>query len=131
MPQSQREDKRCEIRKTDFLNIMRKLSQIAIARIGILLGATALILFLLPHSDRQSYTYELNQPWKYPLLTADFDMPILRDSASANVLRDSIDANFIPFVARDADVETASLTRFSNTVSGRAKHSDITDLQKL
>ncbi len=131
MPQSQREDKRCEIRKTDFLNIMRKLSQIAIARIGILLGATALILFLLPHSDRQSYTYELNQPWKYPLLTADFDMPILRDSASANVLRDSIDANFIPFVARDADVETASLTRFSNTVSGRAKHSDITDIQKL
>ncbi len=131
MPQSQRENQRCEIRKTDFLNVMRKLSQIAIARIGILLGATALILFLLPHSDRQSYTYELNQPWKYPLLTADFDMPILRDSASANVLRDSIDANFIPFVERDAEVEKSSLSRFTNTVSGRANHSDVADLQKL
>ena len=78
----------------------KKISQIALARIGILLGATAIILFLLPHADRQSYSYELSQPWKYPLLTADFDMPILRDSATANALRDSIDANFVPFVER-------------------------------
>lgn len=110
---------------------MKKLSQLAIARLGILLGATAIILFLLPHSDRQSYSYELNQPWKYPLLTADFDMPILRDSATANALRDSIDTNFIPFVERDANAEKSSLTRFANTTSGRASAAEISSLQRL
>lgn len=111
--------------------MFKKLSQISLARLGILLGATAITLLLLPHSDRQSYTYELNQPWKYPLLTADFDMPILRDSATANALRDSIDTNFIPFVERNATVEKASLTRFANTTSGRASATEISALEKL
>jgi len=110
---------------------MKRISKLAIARLGILFGATAIILLLLPHADRQSYSYELNQPWKYPLLTADFDMPILRDSATANALRDSIDANFIPFVERDAEVEKASLTRFTNTASGRAPSAEIAGLEKL
>ena len=110
---------------------MKRFSQISLARLGILLGATAIILLLLPHSDRQSYSYELNQPWKYPLLTADFDMPILRDSATATILRDSIDANFIPFVERNEKVESASLTRFANTTAGRASAADIYTLKGL
>lgn len=109
----------------------KKISQIALARIGILLGATAIILFLLPHADRQSYSYELSQPWKYPLLTADFDMPILRDSATANALRDSIDANFVPFVERDASAEKAALTRFGNTSAGKASQEETSTLQRL
>lgn len=109
----------------------KKISQIALARIGILLGATAIILFLLPHADRQSYSYELSQPWKYPLLTADFDMPILRDSATANALRDSIDANFVPFVERDASAEKAALTRFGNSSAGKASPEETATLQRL
>lgn len=110
---------------------MKKLSKIAIARLGLLLGATTIILLLLPHADRQSYSYELNQPWKYPLLTADFDMPILRDSATANTLRDSIDRDFIPFVMRDTEVEKAALTRFGNTVAGRTSPAERAALEQL
>lgn len=110
---------------------MKRISQSAIARFGILLGATAIILFLLPHADRQSYSYELNQPWKYPLLTADFDTPILRDSATANSLRDSIDANFIPFIERDASSEKKALTRFANTSADKASPAEISALQGL
>ena len=72
--------------------------------LGLVAAAITLILLLLPHDDRQSYNYELNQPWRYQLLTADFDMPILRDSASARLMRDSIDRAFVPFVRRDASV---------------------------
>lgn len=110
---------------------MKKLSQLTIARLGLLLGATAIILFLLPHADRQSYSYELNQPWKYPLLTADFDTPILRDSATANAMRDSIDANFIPFVERDASAEKASVTRFANSMAGIASPAETSQLRNL
>lgn len=110
---------------------MRKISKLTLARTGLLIAATVIILLLLPHADRQSYSYELNQPWRYPLLTAEFDTPILRDSVSANQLRDSIDANFIPFVKRDTDVEPSSISRFSNTVDGVGTQAEISILSAL
>lgn len=87
--------------------------------IGLVAAAVAIILLLLPHDDRQSYNYELNQPWRYQLLTADFDMPILRDSSSARQMRDSIDRAFIPFVRRDANVAETNLTRFRKAISAK------------
>lgn len=86
----------------------------------VLLGVamTAIILLLLPFSDRQSFTYELNQPWRYALLTADFDMPIMRDSTSIRVLRDSVDARFVPFVTHDREIGIKNVDRFSVAVRG-------------
>lgn len=80
-------------------------------RIGLALAAIAVILTLLPRADHQSFTYEVNQPWRYPLLTADFDTPILRDSASARRMRDSIDREFVPFVKRLPEVGPANIER--------------------
>lgn len=99
---------------------MINISRLTMARAGLLLAATAIILLLLPHADKQSYSYELNQPWKYPLLTAEFDTPIMRDSTTARQLRDSINAHFVPFVQRDADVAPSSVSRFVNTIKGKA-----------
>lgn len=83
---------------------------------GMLAGAVALIMLLLPHDDKQSYNYELNQPWRYQLLTADFDMPILRDSASARLMRDSIDKAFVPFVRRDAEAMSDNVEKFKKAI---------------
>ena len=30
----------------------------------LLLAATAIVLLVVPRADHQSYSYELNQPWK-------------------------------------------------------------------
>ncbi len=81
---------------------------------------TAIILLLLPYADQQSFTYELNQPWRYALLTADFDMPIMRDSASARMLRDSVDARFVPFVVHDREISKRNIERFSTSLRGLA-----------
>lgn len=89
------------------------------SHLGLVVAAIAVILLLLPHDDRQSYNYELNQPWRYQLLTADFDMPILRDSASAKLMRDSIDRVFIPFVSRNENVATQNIKRFSRAIEGK------------
>ncbi len=107
------------------------MNKLSLTRMGLLLGATAVILFLLPHADRQSYSYELNQPWKYPLLTADFDTPILRDSATAKQLRDSIDANFVPFVKRNTEIAQTALTRFSNATKSLDVPVQVTVLEKI
>lgn len=85
-------------------------------RFGLLAAAIALILAVMPGADHQSYNYELNQPWKYPLLTAEFDTPILRDSTSAREMRDSINANFIPFVKKTEAVGQTNVDRLSNAL---------------
>ncbi len=100
-------------------------------RIALLLGATVLILLILPRADHQRYSYELNQPWRYPLLTADFDMPILRDSASVRMLRDSIDKAYVPIVKRNRQLETQNLTRFSKAISQLVPPADARRLETL
>ena len=99
------------------MNFKKIFSQKLGIKIGLMLAATAVILLVLPKADHQSYTYEENQPWKYPLLTAEFDIPILRDSASANAMRDSINANFIPFVKRDNKISSDNIERLRIALS--------------
>lgn len=88
-------------------------------RTGLALAMAAIVVLIMPHADHQSFSYEVNQPWHYPLLTAAFDMPILRDSASAARLKDSIDTNFVPFVKRDNRVAQENMARFSNLIQER------------
>lgn len=99
--------------------------------IGMVVAAIAAILLLMPHDDRQSYNYELNQPWRYQLLTADFDMPILRDSSSARLMRDSIDRAFVPFVRRDAAISENNLARFRKAAAQKIPQARVNHLSNL
>lgn len=97
--------------------LSRIFSNLNLLRFGLAASAIAIILLVLPHSYNQGFSYELNQPWKYPLLTADFDIPILRDSMSIRVMRDSIDRTFVPFVKRDSKVEKENVDRFNSLIA--------------
>lgn len=106
-------------------------SQLNLLRFGLAITSVAVILLILPRADHQSFSYELNQPWKYPLLTADFDMPILRDSASVRLMRDSIDRVFVPFVKRNTTTEAANLEKFGHLIDHYATPSQKTVLVGL
>lgn len=104
---------------------MKKIfSKLNILRALLMIAATAIVLALVPRADHQSYTYELNQPWKYPLLTADFDTPILRDSTSARQIKDSIEANFMPFAKVVPDVEANNIDLFSRHIAAVVSPTD-------
>ena len=60
-------------------------------RILLALVMTGVVIALIPHADRTSFSYEKDQPWKYALLTAPFDIPVMRDSVSLLQVRDSIE----------------------------------------
>lgn len=94
-------------------------------------GAVVLLVLIAPRADRQSFSYELNQPWRYPLLTADFDTPIMRDSASARELRDSIDATFIPFARRNEEMGRKMALRLSKHLESTTSGADISQLTRL
>ncbi|MCH5218198.1 MAG: HDIG domain-containing protein [Muribaculaceae bacterium] len=101
------------------------------ARYGLLMAAVAVILLVMPRADHQSYSFELNQPWKYPLLTAEFDMPVLRDSTAAREMRDSINANFIPFVKRRDDVAERNEKRLHAALADSVPAADVALLSRL
>ena len=110
---------------------MKSSFRTSLYRILLLVGATAILLLLLPKADHQSYSFEQGQPWKYPLLTADFDMPIMRDSASATRMRDSIDQNFIPFVKRDNGAAKGAVERFRTGMQGKVSPTELNILSSL
>lgn len=97
----------------------------------LLIAATGIIFALVPRADHQSYNYELNQPWKYPLLTADFDTPILRDSTSARQIKDSVEANFIPFAKILPDVAKNNVDLFQRHIASEVSPSDAATLTNL
>lgn len=113
---------------TDNQHIWNRLS---IIRVFLAAVSVAVILFFLPRADLQGFSFEENQPWRYPLLTADFDTPILRDSASARRMRDSIDRVFIPFVRRLPDVGNNNMQRFSQLIAGQATATEQVLLKSL
>lgn len=104
---------------------IRKISKLHFIRLGLLLGAAAVIMAVVPRSSHESFTYEVNQPWKYRLLTAEFDIPIYRDAQGAARLRDSINRNFLPFVIRHDNVENEQVARFRNLMQGHLTSSEI------
>ncbi|MDE7096955.1 MAG: hypothetical protein K2O47_05635, partial [Muribaculaceae bacterium] len=95
------------------MNAKDFISNASILKISVALTASVLVLLLMMKSAHQNFSYELNQPWRYPLLTAEFDTPVMRDSVSAQLMRDSIDKAFIPFVIRDRMIAARSVDRFT------------------
>ncbi|MDE7420287.1 MAG: HDIG domain-containing protein [Muribaculaceae bacterium] len=106
------------------------ISNATILKIAVALTASVIVLLLIMKSDHQNFSYELNQPWRYPLLTAEFDTPVMRDSVSAQLMRDSIDKAFIPFVIRDYRVAARSVDRFVKIIGNYVSASEAAFLGK-
>lgn len=103
----------------------------ALARFGLFAAAIAIMLFILPRADHTSYNYELNQPWKYPLLTAEYDLRVYPDSAASMVIRDSIDAQFVPFVKHLNKVQAENVAQLTKELKDSLPKEDIAELNNL
>ena len=85
-------------------------------RFGLFAAAIAVILLILPRDDHQTFTYSVDQPWKYPLLTAEFDVKVYPDSVASVAIRDSIDNNFVPFVKHLIQSPAENISEFRKAV---------------
>lgn len=75
-----------------------KKNKTALPRLLLLLACVAIIVLALPRGGKQALSYEQGQPWRYPLLTAPFDIPVYLDSLTIREATDSVKRNFAPFV---------------------------------
>ena len=73
-------------------------------RIGITLAAIAIIVYFLPREQSYSYQFELNHPWKYGQLIADFDFPIYKNEQTVKQEQDSVMKQFHPYFTKDGQV---------------------------
>ncbi len=107
------------------------IKRIDLIRTLLLVGAVALILFVLPREDHQSYSYQAGQPWRYQLLTAEVSFPVFPDSTTSRRIRDSIERSFIPFVRLDEDLSEQNIERFRKAVEGIASPQETSFLTGL
>ena len=98
-------------------------------RVLLFIVVVAAIVYFLPRSGENHYTYEEGRPWSYALLTAPFDIPVHLDSVSAAKLKDSIDANFEPVYMRDLTLEKTIISDYITRLNA-AKDLGITPAQK-
>lgn len=98
---------------------MKKIfSKTNIIRTLLFAGTILAILFSLPQTDHHSYSYEKNHPWKYPLLTAPFDIPVMPDSATIKQMKDSIDDRFVSFVIIDKEIARTNIDAYHKNMQG-------------
>lgn len=88
-----------------------------IIRSLLFIGATIIIVWLLPRKEGNSYQYEMGKPWTYSLLTAPSDLPIYLDTIRAQYMRDSITRNFVPVYARDVTKEKSTVSAYAARVN--------------
>lgn len=79
---------------------------------------TAIVIaYFVPGGDGRRFTYEVNRPWAYSLLTAPFDIPVHLDSVRAREVCDSLEASFEPVFRRDNEAAHTAVSLFSTRLN--------------
>lgn len=95
----------------------RKLSiKSRLLRIGLVAACIALVALLLPREHKLSYELNLNKPWIYGQIIADYDFPIYKNEEGLLRERDSVKLLFQPYFSIDTKVGKTQMTHFANDV---------------
>lgn len=106
------------------------LSNSITVKVLLFLASAAIILYFYPKEAVNSYTYEVNRPWTYSLLTAPFDIPIHLDSVSRQHVRDSLDRRFEPVFVRDIEVEKTVVSEYASLLNRMAPRLQLTPTER-
>lgn len=89
--------------------------------IFISVATTVIILFFMPRSSGFHYNYEVNEPWPYSPLIANYQFAISKDSNLVKHERDSVLRSFQPYF----DVDNEAATNAAKLLQGTKVKSDI------
>lgn len=84
-------------------------------RLTIMVLVIAPIVWMLPRETKFKYSFELGSPWKYGLLTAEYDFPIYKDKDRMDNERDSILRKFHPYYNFSENVGKSQLANFNDS----------------
>ena len=83
-----------------------------LVRVLLVVVTVALIVWALPHNERQRYKYDVGKPWMYGSFIAKFDFPVYKTDATIKAQEDSLLETFQPYYNYDKTVEAKMVQRF-------------------
>lgn len=96
------------------VNTKNKISWFVYRVIIMVLVITPIVL-MLPRETKFKYSFELGSPWKYGLLTAEYDFPIYKNSDRLDIERDSVLKTFRPYYIMADEVGKDKIRIFNDS----------------
>lgn len=112
------------MRITDRINNTDHYWRNFMLRLLLIVGSTLLIVFFLPRSEGDKYTYEVGEPWHYGTIIAKYDFPIYKSDEALAKERDSLLRQFEPYFDYNEDIEAEEIEKFRTDVAGNQDISD-------
>lgn len=84
-------------------------------KVALVVVSTILIVYFMPRGTKQSNYYEINTPWRYGNVIADFKFPIDKDSTVMNRERDSVLRKLHPYFNIDRSFARSTIKRIMNS----------------
>ncbi len=78
----------------------------------------ALVVYFMPRDKVFNYQFDINTPWSYGQLMANFDFPIYKSNEQIKAQQDSIRRHFTPYFVKDTTVVEKSLAMLRNRFHG-------------
>ncbi len=97
------------------------MSRHSIIVILLAIAAIAIITVALPRkAGVKKYNYEVNQPWRYPTLFAEFSVERATDEATVKRIEAETKATFVPIYKRDNTLAAQQLDSLTTTLRARS-----------
>ncbi len=96
----------------DFHNNGGFLWSKALTRTALVLVSVVLIVWFLPRREGSQYVYDVDEPWRYGDMIAQYDFPVYKTEATLAMEKDSALRLFVPYFDYNVLVEQQVLTKF-------------------
>ena len=90
----------------------------ALTRVGLVLVTVVLIVWFLPRREGSQYVYDVDEPWRYGDMIAQYDFPIYKTEETLAMEKDSVLKLFVPYFDYDKKVEARVMEKFDQDFAG-------------
>ena len=85
---------------------------------GLVLVTVVLIVWFLPRREGSQYVYDVDEPWRYGDMIAQYDFPIYKTEETLAMEKDSVLKLFVPYFDYDKKVEARVMEKFDHDFAG-------------
>lgn len=85
---------------------------------GLVLVTVVLIVWFLPRREGSQYVYDVDEPWRYGDMIAQYDFPIYKTEETLAMEKDSALKLFVPYFDYDKRVEARVMEKFDQDFAG-------------
>jgi cyclic-di-AMP phosphodiesterase PgpH len=96
----------------DFYKDTNLLWRRMLTRVALVLLTVVLIVWFLPRKEGRQFIYDVDEPWRYSDIIAQYDFPIYKTDETLEREKDSVMRRFVPYFDYDDQVEGRVFEKF-------------------